>query len=290
MLLLWLLLFAQSAQSPSPMSDSTRPHPRIARYEVPGQRIQLTIGTLYVSPDFRPEKRHPLVVHFHGAPWLLEHHVRRHAPQAGLITVQLGAGSRGYADAFAEPDRLARLVEEASARAGELVKRPVTWDSIALTSFSAGYGAVRSILQHPAQYDRIDAVALADSLHASYTGDATRSRGTDLPVDILLLHPFMRFAVDAAAGRKRMLITHSEVFPGTYPSTTETADVLLRHVNVRRRAVLRQGPVGMQQLSEAMQGQLRVSGFAGNSAPDHMDHLYAIGETLLAPMMRGRRR
>ena len=33
---------------------------------------------------------------------------------------------------------------------------------------------------------------------------------------------FIRFAGDAAAGKKRMLVTHSEVFPGTFASTTET--------------------------------------------------------------------
>lgn len=289
-MLLLLLLIAQTAQNASPMTDSTRPHPRIARHEVPGRRVPLSLGTLYIPSDFKPGKRHPLIVHFHGAPWLLEQQVRRHASQAVLISVQLGAGSRGYSDAFAEPDRFLRLAEEATARVREVVQAPVTWDSMTLTSFSAGYGAVRSILQHPGQYDRVDAVALADSLHASYTGDSTQPRSTDLPVDDLLLRPFMRFAADAAAGRKRMLITHSEVFPGTYPSTTETADVLLRHVNVRRRPVLRQGPAGMQQLSEAIQGHLRVSGFAGNSAPDHMDHLYAIGENLLAPVVRGLRR
>ena len=38
----------------------------------------------------------------------------------------------------------------------------------------------------------------------------------------------------------------------------------------------------MQQLSEARRGGFDVLGFAGNSAPDHVDHLYALGEWLRA--------
>jgi vacuolar-type H+-ATPase subunit H len=52
------------------------------------------------------------------------------------------------------------------------------------------------------------------------------------------------------AGRKQMIVTHSEIFPGTFASTTETADWLLHALGLRRTPVLRWGPRGMQQLSE----------------------------------------
>lgn len=51
---------------------------------------------------------------------------------------------------------------------------------------------------------------------------------------------------------------------------------LLGALGLRREAVLRWGPVGMQQLSEVVAGGLRVLGFAGNSAPDHMDHFHGM--------------
>jgi hypothetical protein len=57
-----------SAQYPSPMSDSTRPHPRVERYEVPGRRAALSLGTLYISPSFDSARPFILIVHFHGAP------------------------------------------------------------------------------------------------------------------------------------------------------------------------------------------------------------------------------
>jgi hypothetical protein len=286
-----LVLLASLAQltpqNPSPMSDSTRPHPRVERYDVPGHRSLLSIGTLYMSPAFDSAERHPLVVHFHGAPWLVDHHIRQHRPQAALVTVHLGGGSRVYADAFAERERFATLLREASERVAERVGRTVEFDSIVVTSFSAGYGGVRSLLLHPEHYARINTVLLADSLHASYRGDAVPARSADLPVDEATLDPFIRFATDAASGHKRMTITHSEVYPGTYASTTETTDVVLKHVKVPRARVLRDGPIGMQQLSEARRGNFHVAGYAGNSAPDHMDHLFALGELLAYTDKRG---
>ncbi|HEX9652428.1 MAG TPA: hypothetical protein VGA99_01850, partial [bacterium] len=71
---------------------------------------------------------------------------------------------------------------------------------------------------------------------------------------------------------------HSEIFPGTFASTTETADYLLQANDLSRTAVLRWGVLGMQQLSEARKGNFVVLGFAGNTAPDHVDHFHALFE------------
>ena len=77
-----------------------------------------------------------------------------------------------------------------------------------------------------------------------------------------------------------MLITHSEIFPGTFASTTETTDYVLGQLGLRRRPVVRRGPMGTQQLSEVRQGGFHLVGFAGNSAPDHVDQLHSLGEYL----------
>ena len=77
-----------------------------------------------------------------------------------------------------------------------------------------------------------------------------------------------------------MLITHTEIFPRTFASTTETADWLIGQLGLRRRAVLKWGPMGTQQLSEVVAGVFQVLGYAGNSAPDHVDQLHALPEFL----------
>src|SRR5438034_1187648 len=84
---------------------------------------------------------------------------------------------------------------------------------------------------------------------------------------------FAGFGRAAVGAEKRFVVTHSEIFPGTFASTTETADWLLRSLGLRRTPVLRWGPRGMQQLSEVRAGRFELLGFAGNSGPDHIDHL-----------------
>lgn len=246
-------LLLQLAQNPSPMVDSTRAHQRLAEREIPGIRSgrALHIG--------QPRAKDPVLIHFHGAGWIAEQAVATAWKRATVLTIQAGSGSRVYQEAMADRAAFQALLEEAQAGG-----RPVF-----LSSFSAGYGAIRAILGH--SYDRIQGILLLDSLHAGYLENAVDPAGNE---------NFLRFASDAAAGRKRMLVTHSEVFPGTFASTTETADWLLDRLAIRRKAVLRWGPLGMQQLSETRRGRFLLLGFAGNSAPDHVDHLHGMSTWL----------
>jgi hypothetical protein len=264
------------------MSDTTRPHPRVAQYQPAGLRAPAGAGTLFVRDGLRAAERLPLVVHFHGAPWLVEHHVASERLDVLLVTVQVGSGSGVYSRAFGESPAFTALINGAAAGSETLLERRVVFDPVVLTSFSAGYGAIRAILRVPDNYARVSAVLLADSLHAGYDGDAAAPRSHDLDVRRDDLDVFLRLAEDAAAGRRRFLVTHSEVYPGTYASTTETADALLSVVGLARQPRLAEGPIGMQQLSDSSRGGLRIVGYAGNSAPDHLDHLYALGHWLQA--------
>ena len=245
----------QMAQNPSPMTEDTRSHDRITQKSPKGRRAgrALIIG--------HPGPSSPVILHFHGDTWLPEQSVAGAYQDATIIAIYLGASSDVYRDAFKTPGAFQALLAEAGAGSA---KHPVT-----LSSFSAGYGAVRAILNH--SYKRIDTVLLLDGLHSDYADKAIDPAGLDV---------FLQFAKDAATGQKRMLITHSEVFPGTFASTTETTDWLLRQLKLRRVPVLRWGPGGMQQLSEVRRGRLTVMGFAGNSAPDHMDHFHGMATWL----------
>jgi hypothetical protein len=143
-----------------------------------------------------------------------------------------------------------------------------------LGGWSAGCGAVRQILKTPESYARVDAALLIDGMHTDYVD------GKPGPLESKLdpgnLEIWLQLARDAIAGRKRLIVTHSEIFPGTYASTTETADYLLAQLGLRRRAVLKWGPMGLQQLGEARAGKFLLVGYAGNSAPDHVDQLHSL--------------
>ena len=246
-------------QNPSQMVDTTRPHPRVAEYAVDGRRLPLSRGTVYLAPGFDPRAPATLLVHFHGAPWLIEHHVASAALGVVLVTVQLGSGSRVYADSFSDERDFDRLIAEAR----QVVERasPVTidWTRVVLSSFSAGYGAIRAILRHSMHYRSVDGIILADSMHAAYVdSSAPAALGIARAVVLEDVDVFVRFARDALTGNKQMLVIHSEVYPGTYASTTETADHLLDQLTLVRTPVLESGPVGMQQLSRVRDGEFEL--------------------------------
>jgi len=137
---------------------------------------------------------------------------------------------------------------------------------------------VREILKTPENYARVDRALLIDGLHTGYIGGKPGPQESELETDKLEI--FLQFARDAVAGRKQMIITHSEIFPGTFASTTETSDWLLRQLGIKRRAVAQWGPMDTQQLSEVRVGKFMLVGYAGNSAPDHVDQLHSLPDYL----------
>lgn len=265
---------AQQAQNPSPMVEWTRAHPRLKEEKPPGRREALEIGTLFLPAALRQTSPQPLFFHFHGGTWLPEVAAAR-VGKTAVISIQLGSGSSVYAKPFADPQLFTRLLAEAEVKAGRRFA-PLT-----LTAWSAGYGAVREILKVPEHYARVNRVLLIDGLHTGYAGGkpgTAASQASEL--ETANLEIFLQFARDAVAGRKQMTITHSEIFPGTFASTTETTDWLIAQLGFKRRPVVRWGPMGTQQLSEVRAGHLAVIGYAGNSAPDHVDQLHSLADYL----------
>jgi hypothetical protein len=263
--------FAQQTQNPSPMVEHTRAHPRLKQETPPGRRERLELGSIFIPERLKDRSRLHLFIHFHGGIWLPELAAARAG--AAVIPIQLGAGSSAYAKPFADQKFFQRLLENAESKAG------VKFDPVTLTAWSAGYGAIREILKAPENYARVNRVLLIDGLHTGYVNGKPGPQESELETDKLQI--FLEFARDAMAGKKRMIITHSEIFPGSFASTTETADWLLNQLGLKRRAVIKWGPMGTQQLSEVRQGGFLLAGFAGNSAPDHVDQLHSLPDYLL---------
>ncbi|MEO6911885.1 MAG: hypothetical protein ABI158_13280, partial [Edaphobacter sp.] len=169
-------------------------------------------------------------------------------------------------------NRLSNLIAEAESQSG------MTFSEIDLGGWSAGCGALREILKDPKSSGLVRRVLCIDGVHAGY------KNGTPGPLESQIrtedLQAWLPFGRDAMAGKKRLVITHSEIFPGTFASTTETADDLLREWGLKAHPVVRWGPMKTQMLSEVKAGGLLVIGFAGNSAPDHVDQLNSLPEYL----------
>lgn len=268
----------QAQQNPSPMTDTTRPHPRIEKVEVQGRRTELTTlkgAVLFAGPKMSADKAVALIIHFHGVSWLMEYHIAKHFPKAALITVNLGSGSRVYGNPFVQPETFQNLIDEAS----KVLGTKKAWSSITLVGFSAGYGAVRAILRHDQHFRLVNNVLLLDGIHASYVPEGKRLADGGIIKDDDL-DSYIKFAREAVAGNKKFLVSHSEIFPATYASTTECVDHLLSTLNIKRKAKLKNGPVGMQQTSEVDVKGFRIRGYAGNTGADHGDQLQGMPEWL----------
>ena len=256
--------FAQQAQNPSPMVEHTRAHLRLREETPPGRREKLEVGTLYL-PKGLPSHAE-LFFFFHGDPWIAE--VAGERDHVAVVTEVAGNGSAVYGRLFEDPKRFPRLIREAESKAHR------RFTHVILGGWSAGCGALRQILKSPESYREVHSVVCIDGVHTDYTGGQPGPAESQLTEDKLAV--WLQLGRDAIAGHKRFLLTHSEIFPGTYASTTETSDYLIEHLHVRNHAVLRWGPMGMQELSEAERGKFRVLGFAGDSAPDHVDQLHSL--------------
>ncbi|MBI1323566.1 hypothetical protein GC170_10320 [bacterium] len=267
---------AQSPQNPSPMVEHVREHPRLEKSEPSGKRENLTLGKLFVpvaverSPVSEPV---PLVINFHCGDWIPELACSGLASPLPCVTIGLGAGSERYARPFREdPGLFAKLRDEAAKEIG----RPVS--KLILVGWSAGYGAIREALKNEALIGDIQAVILLDGLHTGYVGGKPGPKESSLETEPM--QPFLSFARRAVAGQCKFVYLHSEIFPGTFASTTETADWLIRELGLKRVPVLKWGPMKTQMLGETEAGGLKIQAFAGNSAPDHVDLLHALPEVL----------
>lgn len=258
---------AAAAQNPSPMVEHTRAHPRLTQQSPPGNRYPLPLGTLFVPQGLRPNRPVTLLFFFHGGGWLPELAASGQSRMA-VVTVQAGAGSGSYVRLFQDPTRFLSLVASAESASH------LHFSQIALGGWSAGCGALRQVLLDPASYAKVHRVLCIDGVHTGYTHGTPGPLESD--IDASNLDIWLRFGRDAMAGKKRLIITHSEIFPGTFASTTETADWLLREWGLTPHPVARFGPMGTQMLSRVSAGGLTVIGLAGNSAPDHVDELHSL--------------
>ena len=273
-----------AAQNPSPMVENSRIHERLVKNE-PAGITRTFVGPLgrpvevFVPSALRTSDSADVVIHFLGAAWLPEQAVASLERPAIAAVLNLGAGSGVYDRAFTAPAEFDSLLGHIGQTASVATGHAVRLAHVTLVGFSAGHGAVRAILRDPRHFARVDAVLLLDGMHTSYVPDRTPlSAGGAL--DTVNLVAFEHFARAAVRGEKRFVVTHSEIFPGTFASTTETADWLVASLGLHRKPVLRWGPRGMQQLSEVSAGRFHLLGFAGNSAPDHIDQLHALPEML----------
>ena len=246
----------------------------------------------YLAPkDFvRDDGGIDVIWHFHAGQ-MATRDMKASNARAVFVSCGYGIGTGRYSSTFEDPNRFGAMMKSlVHTLVRKAERKDVHLGHLALASWSAGFASVNRILAVEEWYAKTDAVLLFDSLHAQYIDlpeDAklkakpVAARGAD-HVDAKMLRHFIRFAADAAAGKKTMVITHSAIVPPDYASTSEATAALLTAVNVipsDTRAPDFGSPT-MEASVVADQGNLHVRGFRGGGPQDHFDHLHLIGDAV----------
>ena len=233
--------------------------------------------TLFLPGPITSEKFR-LTVHFHTAAWfVIQEHVRREAKHP-LVSFQLGEGSTVYRRPFEDRDRFDRCLRAVEARLRTHTGiANLAISDLELSSFSAGYGAIREIVKSPAYRDRINAIVLADSIYAGFQTNGARTP------DHEHIDPWIPFAQAARDGKKTFLITYSEVATANYASSSECAQAIVNNLGLSHLAVSARSLDATKDPEFPLRRRtdvrgLHVWGYGGTNAQAHLTHARHLAE------------
>lgn len=241
-----------------------------------GKEFTIEKGKVFVPSSFNPaEKPFRLFIHLHGSSKVVIDNFNKVGVNGILISLQLGSLSSPYRIAFSDQEYFQGVIDTTLKFLRDSINgfHFSDYERLYITSFSAGYGGVREILKNKKYYDRINAIILADGLHTDYVGDPSEKTDCKLP-NPELLQGFLGFANDAVLGKKEFIVAHSEIFPGSYSSTTECSNYLLENTSTERIFSEMFYNENLIRKSYAFKNGFRTFGFYGETGPDHMQHLY----------------
>jgi hypothetical protein len=262
-------------------------------------RTPVSPGVLAIPSSFASaDGAYDLVVHFHGNTELVIDNVGAAGVNAAVLVINLGINSGVYEDRYASPDELRELLSRTQRAMEKRGLANARLRRLALSSWSAGYGAILRSIENPALGAQVDSVVLLDGMHARMLPEGEPNSGN---IDALRIEPFVRFARAAVAGSKLMVITHSDVKPPDYAGVRETTDALLHAVGVQRKpggtapempllssthGVPKSKIIPLEPRSEVQARGLVVRGYSGELPEHHMAHLIRMATVGLPELAR----
>ncbi len=273
----------RAAVSSTPRADAT----------LDRARAYFSEGVFEILPDFASEDgAYDLIVHFHGGASIVTPELARARLNAVVVVVNLGLSSGSYDQSFTGSLLFPTILSHVTRTLTERGLRAPSLRRLAVTAWSAGYAAVKRILDEPGAIERIDSVILLDGLHTAFLAYPKRPDPSHLAM-------FVRFAKEAVAGRKLLSITHSEIDPFEFVGVHKSTDLLLSDVGVVRRAVAPEADSAsaetvnppkvswpMKLTSEAHEGGLFVRGYDGTTKADHCAHVGQMASTALPDLAK----
>ena len=247
-------------------------------------RAQVGHLELFLPPDFSAVNgTYDVVFHFHGMSRAQEVNTTKAGLNAAVVSINLGVASDKYEQHFRDPHSFDALLATTHRLVVASKRVPGAKPGrVALSAWSAGFASVSAILKQESARSKVDAVLLADGLHAAYTNPKHHV------VDERSLAKYARLSAEAMHGDKLFVLTHS-----SNPDVrlcerrTETVGTLLRLASVEKGPPPATAPRSMQPIYQVHRGDFYVTGFEGHGVHDHIDHIWAMGDTMF-PLLASR--
>jgi hypothetical protein len=276
------LAFAVDAQAaPGPAAP---PDEKSVEKESEGPyRKQVGHLELFLPPGFSAVNgTYDVVFHFHGLSRAQEVNTTKAGLNAAVVSINLGVASDKYEQRFRDPHSFDALLATTHRLVVASKRAPGAKPGrVALSAWSAGFASVSAILKQESARSKVDAVLLADGLHAAYRDPKHHV------VDERSLAKYARLSAEAMHGDKLFVLTHSSIPTYGYANVTETVGTLLRLASVEKGPPPATAPRSMQPIYQVHRGDFYVTGFEGHGVRDHIDHIWAMGDTMF-PLLAAR--
>lgn len=238
-----------------------------------GTNFTLFLPTHYAVP---PSGEVRLTVHFHSAIWFgIQEHLRRGCTNP-IVCFYPGEGSSVYRLPFEDRERFGRwllLVEAELVRRGAPTNTHIA--SVDISSFSAGYGAVREIVKQPEYRRLLRRVVLCDSIYGSLDEAALQEGRRQVAGEHVQC--WLPLAQEAARGERDFVLTISAIATRSYASSVECADALVAAIGAQKTMVAPGSlPAAADKefplLARADLGRFHVWFYGGTNDQAHLTH------------------
>lgn len=250
-------------------SPAAEPGP-ITRFTTPaGSTI------LYTANAVNEAGEYDAIIHFHGVYTALEPALRDSQLNCVVLIVEAGLTAQDYSRRFGAAGTLQALLRGLRRQVSrEHDGAKVRERRLAISAWSAGYGATNQILRRPEDVALISALLLSDSPHAAFLDLGRRVVSDDQ------LEPYRLFAESARAGERVFGMTHTQIQTGDFASTTEVAE-RLRTLLKLPEEILPASLLGLESLrGQIQQGGILMQGFSGGDRHAHAEQQRLLGQTL----------
>ncbi len=223
-----------------------------------------------------------LRINFHGATWFAIQEHLRGGLNHPMIAFHGGDGSGKYQRPFKDTLRFGRwmkIVEDKLKEGGSPASTKIT--AVSISSYGAGYAAIREILQSAEYQKLIKRVVIAGAIYADYAKDADGS-DTKTPINSQI-DPYIPFAQAATLGEKTFVITYSEVLPGPYAGSSECAEAISSKVGgtfaeVELDSSAAANDPDFPLIKRCDVKSFHLWGYAGNTPESHITHARHIAD------------